>query len=58
MRGPMPIIHKDGVDKDPIRAEWLEKGYYSCDQINDKLVFDQDLMNGVTEEAERLKKGI
>ena len=58
MRGPMPIIHKDGVDKDPIRAEWLEKGYYSCDQINDKLVFDQDLMNGITEEAERLKKDI
>jgi L-asparagine oxygenase len=58
MRGPMPIIHKDGLDKDPIKAERLEKGYYSCDQVNDKLVFDQDLMNGVTEEAEHLKKDI
>jgi len=58
VRGPMPIIHKDGVDKDPIKAELLEKGYYSCDQVNDKLVFDQDLMNGVTEEAEHLKNEI
>jgi L-asparagine oxygenase len=58
LRGPMPIIHKDGIDKDPIKAEMLEKGYYFCDVINDHLVFDQDLMNGITEEADNLKKEI
>jgi hypothetical protein len=53
IRGPIPIIHKDDTTD-----EFIEKGYYHCNSINDSLVFDQDLMFGITEESENLKKEI
>jgi L-asparagine oxygenase len=51
IRGPMPIIHKEN-------QEHVKLGYYHCSIGTDKLVFDQDLMVGMTEESEKLKNDI